>query len=158
MEILQVTQELNSLLLCKIIFVSVLWIFGFHAITRKDKLLSFLALRLKGSDLLSNESFVKNSSKDEIKNLIKKVKKQESSFFWKNFGSYLSEPFSECLVCMSSFWGFFWTLIFCFKISEFPTFWIFVIPVIIAGMIEIIIRIANKDNSDIVNAINEIEW
>ena len=119
LEILETIASRQSLQLFRIVFFSFFWIHGFHAITRKDKLLSFLALRIDECDLLCNQDFVQNATKQQMDDLIESAKKKENLLLWKHCLKYLSEPFSECLVCMSSFWTIYWFLVFYIDLTQF---------------------------------------
>lgn len=170
------------------IITTLLFIHGFHSVTREGKLLDFMAIRLNEVNELEQLShlsdknlleqldiFCKNiETKDlhpqandqdlarvatkfaaicrEIKHkdtvyqeIEKRLSKKLDSKKWK-FLLSIAPAWSECKLCMSSFWGLIWGLVFVCILNFGISFNLLILvgPFYIAGLTSIIESLSNS--------------
>lgn len=176
-------------------FLTVLIIFGVHAVTRSDKLLSFLGVRIKDEEELNKlESMINvdridlqedffaslsqtidvpkklaliekyklaherlNNYHERYHELKAKIQSKKRNIFWKIISPF-APMLTECLTCMSSFWSAAtFTTYFFISDTQLNFAFIILLPFCVAGLIEIICRIAQNEWRKLISSIENIE-
>jgi hypothetical protein len=129
----------------ELLLFTTLFIFGWHAVTRPDKLLSFLGVYVKEDKLPAGAT--DDFTDEQFAALQKKADAKRNRWAYKLIKPF-AKPISECLICMSSFWGV--AALVCYHFQFYKVvlcgvpIWYAAFPICVAGLNFIIEKIIAK--------------